>query len=407
MSPLSPNIIGQIALMQSVVVQLPTTKGIFDFVCRGLEDIPGVISVEYDLKESDSTKLNSEEFRIYSISNNSAVFAHIIVTLHNFNEFIIYEPYIKNFCVILALVLEERRQRDENRQLMNNLEQLVQERTDELNTYKNELEHLVLKRTEELEKTLSDLRSTQEKLIETKKLASLTNIVTGIAHELNTPLGVIITASTYLRDMIENIRADFVNHKLTKKKFNGYLDNMRETDLVVINNSNIAKDLIMGFKNIIVDKSDEERREVHLERLLGSYITELEDNLENITINIICHSDIIIYSYPDALSQVFSNLIINSIKHGFLGKNSGKIHIELTYDNSRVKIFYRDDGNGIDESFIDNIFDPFYTTKMGDGRSGLGLFIVYSIVNQTLNGSISLKNSESGGIEFEIEFPDG
>jgi len=405
MPSLSPNIIGQIALMQSVVVQLPTIQSVLDLVCRGFSDIPGVSTTSYDLNMNGTEIINNQKKRSYSIGSNAKVYAHIFLTLKDFEAFEIYEPYIKNFCVILAVVFDERRQKDENKRILAGLEKIVDERTRELNKYKNELESLVLERTKELEETVSDLEKTQKKLVETKKLASLTNIVTGIAHELNTPLGVIITASTYLVDMIKSVREDFLNHKLTEKKFKEYLESLQETDQIIIKNSNIANDLILGFKNIVLDKTNEIKEEVDLERLIQDFISDVKVFNSNITFHVICHQNIIINSYPEALSQVFSNLIINSLKHGFRERSEGCINIELILKNSTVKILYSDDGLGIDESMIEHLFDPFYTTKLGEGRSGLGLFIVYNIISQTLNSSIRINKNRDVGIEFEIEFP--
>jgi len=273
----------------------------------------------------------------------------------------------------------------------------------ETEMHKEELEM----QTRELNSTIETLKETQEQLVQSEKLSSLATIVTGIAHEINTPLGVSHTTVTYMKELILTMKHDFDGDSMRKDRFEIFLKNLHESIDVVEENNRRSVELIKNFKEIAVDQTSGNYRQYNMKDYLVEIVGSLRVPLRLAKVETMINApdDLVVDGYPGAMSQIMTNLIMNSIKHGFSKREYGRISIDVEEQGNKIVMFYKDDGKGIEEKNLKRVFDPFFTTQRGKGGSGLGLNIVYNLVTKNLKGTISVQNGELKGVEFIIEFP--
>jgi len=280
---------------------------------------------------------------------------------------------------------------------------------DILNKMANNLEKTILeleKTNGELELSLTNLKKTQNQLIESEKMASLGGLVAGVAHEINTPIGIGITGSTHFLEMTNKLKKLYNDDEMGEDDFEDYLNS--SVDLAKLININLSKatELIKSFKQIAVDQTSEEKRTFNLKEYLNEFLLSIGNVLKktNLSVDIVCKPNIEIYFYPGLLSQIISNLIMNSIIHAYDKESTGRIVLNAEVEEDNLTILYSDDGNGISSENLPKIFDPFFTTNRENGGSGLGLNIIYNIVTKQLNGTIKCKSNESVGTEFLMIF---
>ncbi|WOC28754.1 AAA family ATPase [Pseudoalteromonas sp. N1230-9] len=268
----------------------------------------------------------------------------------------------------------------------------------------SQMEEKVVDRTNDLEESLKQLKQTQNHLVESEKMASLGRLVAGVAHELNTPLGVSVTASSNLLELAEKLRTAFESQTLTRKDFVSCIDNINEAGTIVYRNLNRAAELVTNFKLVAVDTSNDEQREINLKEYLSDLVSSLSPALKkgrhNIQIN--CSENLVIKVDPGVIAHIFTNLILNSLIHGFENRQKGQITITAELQSSKLTVHYRDNGKGMSEEVQSKVFEPFYTTKRGAGGSGLGMNIVYNLVVQKLKGTISCQSKIGESTEFFI-----
>ena len=286
--------------------------------------------------------------------------------------------------------------------------------TDEINQMNAELELRVLERTEMIERANKELNATveamkkmQSQLILSEKMAALGNLVGGIAHEINTPLGIGVTGASHLESRVKNVAGQLKNNTLKKSELEQFLNTCQESCSIILSNLSRASELIQSFKQVAVDQSSEEKRKFNLKNYIDDIILSLKPKLRktNFSIEVNCPDDIDVYSYPGAVSQILTNLVMNSLLHGFENRDDGKMSITVEIENNNIIMRYYDNGNGIKSENLNRIFDPFYTTKRGKGGTGLGLHILSNIVFQKLKGTIHCDSSEGAGALFTIAFP--
>lgn len=280
--------------------------------------------------------------------------------------------------------------------------------------HSHELEDKINKRTAALKESNQELLSTLEKLhqfqgqlVESEKMASLGDMVAGVAHEVNTPIGLGVTASTLLADRIEEITAAFEDKTLKSSQLKKFLHEGGENIAIIYRNLNRAANLISSFKKVAVDQSSEEIRSFNVKELLTEVLLTLRPQLHSLpyTIDIDCPQDLNISSKPGPINQILINLIMNSIIHGFEGRENGKITISVMPLSNQLNLLFQDDGIGVDKTIENKVFEPFTTTKRGEGGSGLGLHLVYNLVTQALGGTIVLNSELGKGVTVEINFP--
>lgn len=270
---------------------------------------------------------------------------------------------------------------------------------------KKELELEIVERNAELESTIENLKQTQDKLVESEKMASLGSLVAGVAHEINTPVGVGLMGITQFVEERDKLNRRYQNGELTEQDLEDFLGSSQDIADIVKKNLDRTAQLVKGFKQIAVDQTSEEDREINLKEYLEEIVFSLGSVVRkaNAEVVIDCPIDINVYTNPGLISQVFTNLIMNSIHHGFDGKDSGTIGITVNDLGDRAfDIRYRDDGKGISSLNLPKIFDPFFTTNRGKGGTGLGLNVTYNIVTNVLGGTIECRSEEGQGVEFLI-----
>jgi len=286
---------------------------------------------------------------------------------------------------------------------------------DELEHYHQHLQELVAERTTELQSTneylqtsLQQLREAQDQLVQSEKMAALGGLVAGIAHEINTPVGVGVTAISHLQMKLQEYKQSYQSGELTRDAFEALLSLVTESSSIISNNLKRAADLIRSFKRVAVDQTSNELRSFDLREYLHEVMQSLKPKLKSAshTVSINCPNGIVLFNHPGALSQVMTNLVMNSIIHGFDGLEQGNITINVKQtENNKILIDYIDDGMGISPENVKKIFEPFFTTRRGQGGTGLGMHIVFNLVNQTLSGRIHCSSTEGEGTVFQIELP--
>jgi signal transduction histidine kinase len=262
-------------------------------------------------------------------------------------------------------------------------------------------------KNQQLQKTMNNLKVTQEQLIESEKMASLGGMVAGIAHEVNTPTGIVLTADTSLLENTQQLKQQLSNGTMTKRILNDYLDYAIECNNISILNIKRVASLIKTFKQVAVDQSNNEFCEFNLTDYIDEAIVSLQYLFEGNEhkLNIYINETIILNSYPEVYLQVINVLIENSLIHGFESMKQGEIDLSFYTKNDSLIFIYKDNGRGAKEAIIEKIFDPFYTTKRGAGSSGLGTHILYNMVTQLLKGKVSCRSNSPQGLIFEFELP--
>lgn len=303
--------------------------------------------------------------------------------------------------------------KDEVGQLANDFNSMLSEietRDENLRKTKSELQEQVSQTTrayEEQRITLQRLKDTQKQLVQSEKMASLGGLVAGVAHEINTPVGIGVTAASTLRSRTQAFNALYEKNELTESALQGYLKIATQSADMILANLSRAAELIHSFKQVAVDQTNSDCREFELSTYLHEILLSLHPRLKKTAykVEIDCPSGIMVRSYPGAISQIITNLTMNSLIHAFEGRSEGQIRIQAGLQEDQVFIRYTDDGIGIPADNLARIFDPFFTTKRGTGGSGLGLHIVYNLATHTLKGRISVESQPDQGTCFELFFP--
>jgi signal transduction histidine kinase len=266
---------------------------------------------------------------------------------------------------------------------------------------------LLENKNQQLEKAMNNLHLTQEQLIESEKMASLGGMVAGIAHEVNTPTGIVLTADTSLLENTKLLQKQVADGSLTKKILNKYLDYSVECNTISVQNIKRVASLIKTFKQVSVDHTNNEYCQFNLSTRLDEVLVSLQylihETRHKIHINIADY--VVINSYPAVYVQIINSLISNSLTHGFDQISEGSMELDFKVEGDNLLFSYKDNGVGATDEVIYKIFDPFYTTRRGSGSSGLGTHILYNMVTQLLKGKVSCKRNSPQGLIFEFELP--
>lgn len=264
------------------------------------------------------------------------------------------------------------------------------------------------KAKDEAETALSGLRDAQQTLIRTEKMAALGSLVAGVAHEINTPVGIATTGASQLAKEITDLERLFQEKKLRAQDLQKYLRDAAEACRLILSNCERAAHLVQSFKQVAVDQTGGERRVFDLREYLDEILLSLRPGLRKTpnTVEVDCPSDILIDGDPGAFSQIITNLVMNALLHAFDDGRPGHIHIRgRCLPGDLVEFVFRDDGKGIPRDIQGKVFDPFFTTKRGGGGSGLGLHILFNLVTGSLGGNVDLESVPGEGTTFRIVFP--
>ncbi|RUO29641.1 sensor histidine kinase [Aliidiomarina soli] len=312
--------------------------------------------------------------RDYSIRAPNGQFSEFDLIAHNFNT-------------VLERIQQYIRQHDKSeaaaQQLNAELEQQVQERTNALRNA-----------NQELLETLEQLHQHQGRQVEAQKMSSLSELVAGISHEINTPLGLAVTAASMIEGSLREqpIRTDEAHEQMQ----------------LLQRNLDRAVELINNFKKLAIEHAGETATDVELSQLMEDIVTSARAYIADAKkLEVTIHSDIpeLVKLKVGVWQQIISSLLENSVIHGFAGKDSGQVDIYLQNQNGHLEVRYKDNGCGVPADILRRIFDPFITSKRGHGNSGLGMHLVYNLVTHTLNGTINCVSAPDEGFEVIINCP--
>lgn len=285
----------------------------------------------------------------------------------------------------------------------------------ELRKLNAELEARVLRRTEdlaqtnrELSETVTHLRQAQQELVRAEKMAALGELVAGVAHELNTPIGNALIAASTVPDKVREFQRA-MQEGLRRSTLDQFISHVATAADLTTRNLYRAADLLTSFKQVAVDQASSQRRVFELKEVVGEILTTLHPTLKRTPYRIVVEvpEGLRLDSYPGPLGQTLANLINNAVLHAFEGLDQGAIRILADrVEDGRIRARVADDGKGIPAALLGRIFHPFFTTKMGRGGTGLGLHIAYNAVTNILGGSLTVRSEEGKGTEFEMLLPE-
>ncbi|KAA0676650.1 sensor histidine kinase [Roseomonas genomospecies 6] len=263
---------------------------------------------------------------------------------------------------------------------------------------------------EQADATLAELRRTQADLVQAEKLAALGQVVAGVAHEINTPLGITLTTSTLIREKVPKMTALLDAGQLRRRELERFLNDMGDVSDLLVNNTVRVAELVQRFKELGVDPAGEKRGRFDLRLCLLQAVDALEPSWGPAGHRVVvdCPPGLVVDGYPQAIAQIVSHLLLNAIHHGLTdGQGAGGQGGTVTVAARKaaadvVELAVADDGAGIPAALRARIFDPFFTTRRDRGHAGLGLHIVYNTVSQ-LGGSIALEGE--GGARFVVRLP--
>lgn len=261
---------------------------------------------------------------------------------------------------------------------------------------------------------ITDIKNLEEEqqrmsgeILEAQKLESLGVTIAGIAHDLNTPIGVAMTSSTYLDNLINRLEKLVKENPEESEKIEKALTSIKKTSGLIFSNLTKSAQLVKSFKETTADATRKEWRKININSFLDSLFVSLSPIIKrsHIHLTIKAPKDINTYIEPGALGQLITNLIINASVHAFEGIEHKEIQVEAIQIENKIQIYVKDNGTGVDQEVVNKMFTPFFTTKRNQGSSGLGLFSSKRIAQEILNGNLEYKPNEPNGTIFIITIP--
>lgn len=278
----------------------------------------------------------------------------------------------------------------------------------EVQQFNIELEDKVRARTAELAQANESLRQATQQLVQSEKLAALGHVVAGVAHELNTPVGIVLTAASALHHHAQALQTEMQGSTgLRRASLNSFLERSLEACALMERNAQRAAELVRNFKEVALDRASARRRSFALHTVVAETLAALDNALQAkaCAVQATVDEHIELESYPGALSQILTHLVMNTLQHGLEGRTQGRIRLHAYATGRAVELLFEDDGAGMAAQARHRAFDPFYTTKLGQGGSGLGLYIVYNLATGVLGGSVELHSEAGAGVRFLLTLP--
>ena len=271
----------------------------------------------------------------------------------------------------------------------------------------NELEARVAKRTAELARAMEDLHASRDELVRSQAKAGLSALVASVSHELSTPIGNSVLVATSLADMAKQMQLQLDSDQLRKSSLLQHNRALAEGSEMLIHNLERAEALLGNFKQVSADQASEQRRSFDLAAVVAEVVNSLAPSQKNLShrIEVDIPAGIVMDSLPGPIGQVLINLINNAYTHAFEGRCDGVLRISASVHGSNVQLRVADNGAGMTRDVVLHMFEPFFSTKIGEGGTGLGMSIVDSIVRKTLGGGISVRSVVGQGTSYEIVLP--
>lgn len=279
---------------------------------------------------------------------------------------------------------------------------------DQLATLNTHLEQRVRERTEALIATNRQLREEQGRLVQADKMAAIGQLAAGFAHEINTPIGIAVGTVSQLQQSAHALRSLMSQDEVQEEDLLGHLNVLDESSTLALANLNRAAGLVGAFKRSSIDQASEQVTQFRLRDLIQDDLLTLRARLKHspAEVRVDCDPDWAIQGVPGLFHQLFTNLLLNAVQHGFQPDAVGAwIQVRVWDDQGRICIEVADNGRGMSPDVVEKIFQPFFTTSRGQGGTGLGLYICYDIVTNRLGGSIRCESAPDQGTRFLIEVP--
>jgi predicted ATPase/signal transduction histidine kinase len=270
------------------------------------------------------------------------------------------------------------------------------------------LDTKVKERTAQLNAKVEELTQTRQELVQSEKMASLGRLVAGFAHELNTPLGVALSSASLLRRKLTDMNQFMKQDEVDEDDLLSILDSIDKAANLNVSNLKRAANLVTSFKRTAVDQTSDKERIFQVQQLIQDTINTLHSRFKKteIEISVSCPNDLKVKSLPGALEQILTNLLMNSLIHGFNGgQNAGTINIKAQPEGDNLQVEYSDNGKGIAQENLAKIFEPFFTTHRAHGGSGLGMYICYNLITTQLQGTITCESVLGEGVIFKVDYP--
>jgi signal transduction histidine kinase len=266
----------------------------------------------------------------------------------------------------------------------------------------------IRRKNQMLANTIELLQKTQLELIESEKMASLGSLVAGVAHEINTPVGLSLTGVSYLEHTLTDIEALFIAEELEEAAFEKFIIDAQKITKTMSISLKRAANLVKSFKLVAVDQSHEALRTFDIVEYLNETILTLGVQTKSSGIKFDTEHDVDsldIKSFPGSWAQVFTNLLQNAIIHAFNTEQPACVSLKLYKQDNELIFICKDNGIGMDQDVQERIFEPFFTTNRENGGSGLGLHIIYNIITQKFKGNISVESKLGHGTKFIVKVP--
>jgi len=267
----------------------------------------------------------------------------------------------------------------------------------------------LFEKREQLKVVINEMKQTKDQLVESEKMASLGNLVGGVAHEVNTPLGISVTLGSHIQEEAKLLLTKVESGQLKRSDLDQYCRESVESCALLLSNLDRAANLISSFKQVAVDQSCDEIRTFKVSEYVNEVLLSLHPRIKKtaIKVEVIAPQDEpYLNTYPGAIAQIVTNLTMNALIHAFDdGKADGKFSFIITIKKQELIMKVADDGKGMPPEVAEHVFEPFYTTQRGNGGSGLGMSIVYNLVVHQLQGTVKCKSVLGEGTTFYIHFP--
>ena len=276
-----------------------------------------------------------------------------------------------------------------------------------LRQLKNRLEDQVAQRTAELEAALVRLQESQEQLTSSEAKATLSTLIASVSHELGTPLGNGVMMASTLADQTRDFARVLDSGNLKRSDLTNFVASQLEGTSMVLSNLHRATELLTNFRQVAADQASEQRREFDLATVVQEIISTLTPTLKRQPHRVVLQipEGIVMDSQPGPLGQIVINLINNAYLHAFEGRSNGQLTIRAETVGAQVKLQFEDNGVGIPEENLAKLFEPFFSTKIGKGGTGLGMAIVANLVQKNLGGEMAVQSTPGVGTRFDISIP--
>lgn len=269
------------------------------------------------------------------------------------------------------------------------------------------LEERVVERSSQLNTAMQTLHQSQEALARSAAHATLSTLVASVTHELNTPMGNSLMTASTCSDLVRRFQAQAESGQLRRSDLTTFLQEIREGSELIERNLHRAVDLVHSFKQVASDQASEQRRCFDVAVVIREVLETLGPSLKRHShqVHTQVPDGILVDGFPGALGQVLINLINNAYLHAFEGRAGGCVRIEVHARDSWVHMDISDDGIGMSKELVSRLFQPFFSTKIGRGGTGLGMTIVENLVKKILGGTLSLESTPGAGSRFQIRVP--